>query len=95
MKTALPNKISTIEEAKAFLRELVKHGEIYHCEDNAHEVEFLNVSEEHRPTVVECGKLNKLMSDIYALPGNAGQPAAERTFDPCDFVMEEFKRIES
>lgn len=80
MKTTLPEKISTIEEARAFLKELHKNVEHYHPEDDAHDiVNYLDY------TVEECDQLNKLMQDIYALPGN--DSPQNMAFDPCVYLL--------
>ena len=39
MKTKLPEKISTVQEAKAFLSDLYYNNESYHPEDSAHGIE--------------------------------------------------------
>lgn len=78
MKTILPDKISTIEEAKAFLMELDKNKESYHPEDNAKDC-LENITEE------EGDKLNELMNQIYLLPGN--EHYQSMAFDPCEFIL--------
>lgn len=87
--TKLPAEIKTIEAARAFLSELNKNGEAYHPEDDAHEVDFLNLDEDSRPTDHERDQLNKLMADIYALPGNENPP--HLTFDPCQYLLDDLK----
>ncbi len=75
MKTTLPNGIQSEEDAKTFLLELGKNDEIYHPEDDAHDIIWgtAQVSEE------ECDKLNDLMQEIYKLG----------SFDPCGFIIDE------
>jgi len=62
MKTNLPNSITSIEEAKEFLKNLKHNGELFHPEDNAHEIAWSCAA----PTYEECEKLNKLMEEIYS-----------------------------
>lgn len=73
MTTTLPTEIKTIEQAKAYLAELYNNGESYHPEDPANLVDWQFTE----PTADECLQLDKLMSDIYKLPG----------FDPCQFLL--------
>lgn len=87
MNTVLPKSISTVDEAKTFLTELVKNGESFHPEDDAHDIEWLSVPVENRPTPAECNQLNKLMEDIYDLPGNDGKHDDSILFCPCGFIL--------
>lgn len=89
MKTVLPDKISTIEEAKAFLTELHKNKEDFHPEDDAHTIVWGEIAkQDDEPTPAECDQLNKLMEDIYALPENMyGRKYVDVVFDPCDFLL--------
>lgn len=84
MKTLLPQSIDTIEEAKAFLRKLHLNGEAFHPEDDAHEIVWECSS---APTIKEQKQLNKLMVDIYTLPGNKDKHPLQFAFDPCDFLL--------
>ena len=93
LKLKLPNAITTIPEAKEFLKSLHSIGAAYHCEDDANDVEFLNLSEKDRPTVEQCNQLNKLMEDIYNLPGNDGSHGPEIAFCPCGFILDEAKQF--
>lgn len=86
MKTSLPAKIETIEQAKAFLSELIKNKEDFHPEDDALEVDFSGIAPGEQPTFDECRQLNKLMGDIYKLPGN--ENPQNMAFDPCGFMMD-------
>ena len=86
MKTVLPNEIKTVEEAKAFLTALHENGESYHPEDNAHGIAWGSIPSDQIPTKEECDKLNKLMRDIYNLPGNEKGP--NLAFDPCGFFLD-------
>lgn len=84
MKTALPDKISTIEEAKSFLTELYNNNEQFHPEDDAHDIVWQSAS----PTPEQCDQLNKMMEDIYALPENMyGRKYVDVVFDPCEFLL--------
>lgn len=82
MKTTLPQAIETIEQAKAFLTDLYNNNEIYHPEDDAHDIVWETVN----PTEQEREQLNKLMEDIYNLDGNNGNHYKPK-FDPCDFLL--------
>jgi len=66
MKTKLPSQIKTVEEAKAFLTELLKNRESYDPADDALDVNWC-MPEIERPTVQECEQLNKLMDDIKSV----------------------------
>lgn len=77
MKTKLPEAITTVEEAKAFITDLFNNGEGYHPEDDAFDVIWTSSN----PTIVEKMQLNKLMADIYDLPGN--EDYRNMVFDPC------------
>ena len=81
MKTKLPKKISTIEEAKSFLISLHENGETFHPEDDATALSgnlFTKAEGEH---------LNRLMADIYNLPGNDGRHDDSIAFCPCAFIL--------
>lgn len=73
MKTNLPFAINTIDEAHRFLTELHQNKEVFHPEDNAHEIVWETCNP---PSFDECDRLNKLMQDICMLPN----------FDPCDYL---------
>lgn len=79
MKTALPDSINTVEEAKKFLTDLYNNGEAYHPEDSAILIDIF--------TQQEGEQLNKLMSHIYNLDGNNGNHATPK-FDPCKFLLD-------
>ncbi len=86
MKTNLPKEIKTVEQAKVFLTELYKNGEAYHPEDDATDIVW-NLPEQQHPTHAEAVQMNKLMQDIYNLPGNKDKyPNLE--FDPCEVIMD-------
>jgi hypothetical protein len=82
MKTVLPVSIQTIEQAKVFLTDLYNNGESYHPEDDAHDCMPLSVA-----TAAECDQLNKLMEEIYDLPGNDGSHGNDMAFCPCGFLL--------
>jgi hypothetical protein len=84
MKTKLPASINSIKEAKSFLQKLNDNGEAYHPECGAHNVEWeasTTASQE------EKDQLDKLMTDIYNLPGNDGRRTAPLAFDPCAYLF--------
>jgi hypothetical protein len=78
MKTVLPERINSIEEAKDFLTALYNNRESFHPEDDAHDILWDN---DATPTPAECDNLNDLMSDIYGV-------AKGTDFDPCGFILE-------
>lgn len=87
MKTPLPKEIKTVEQAKEFLKSLHENGEDYHPEDDAFEVVW-NMPEQDTPNEQERDQLNKLMEDIYNLPGNDGGHDNSIAFDPCSYLLE-------
>jgi hypothetical protein len=76
MVTNLSRQIESIEEAKAFLAELIENKEVYHPEDDAHDIEWFLAGE--NPTSEECDQLNRLMAKTFEFEG----------FDPCQYVLE-------
>lgn len=74
MKTKLPKMIKTPEEAKKFLLELIANNEVFHPEDDAHDI-LWNTCD---PTHEEKEQLNVLMHDIYRVAD----------FDPCGFILD-------
>ena len=83
MKTKLPDKITTWEQAKDFLRELHDNGEHYHPEDDAFDVCWGGYKE---PSDEEKAKLNQLMDNIYSLPEMKDYPNVDQC--PCGFLNE-------
>jgi hypothetical protein len=81
MNTTIPNKIETIQEAESFLLALIKNDEVYHPEDDAHDIIW---SIPEPPTEEECDRLNRAMEQIYELPG----------FDPCEFIIHNDDRFQ-
>lgn len=79
MKTVLPQAIATIEEAKKLLTDLYNNGECYHPEDDANNLHGDPFTEK------EGEQLNKLMGDIYGLPG------VPKEFDPCEHYLDLMK----
>ena len=82
MKTVLPLSITSIDEAKKFLTDLHNNEESFHPEDDA----FAVFGENDMFTDNDCTQLNKLMSDIYDLPGN--EHLKNMAFDPCGFLLD-------
>lgn len=87
MKTNLPEAITTVQEAVVFLRELHNNGEAFHPEDDATDVVWNTPLYQH-PGREECKQLNKLMADIYNLPGNDGSHSDPLAFDPCGYLLD-------
>lgn len=79
MKTILPENIKLIQDAEKFLTDLHNNGESYHPEDNAEDC-LENITED------EAKHLNRLMNEIYLLPGN--EHYQNMVFDPCQFILE-------
>lgn len=86
MKTVLPQSITTIDEAKKLLTDLYNNSESFHPEDDANEIMWQSIPDEQIPTKAEGDLLNKLMADIYNLPGN--ENVQTMVFDPCGFLLE-------
>ena len=82
MKTKLPEKITTVDEAKALLTELHNNSESFHPEDDA--TDIINGRCDKVFTKEEGDKLNKLTEQIYALPGVPDE------WDPCDHYLKLF-----
>lgn len=82
MKTKLPAHIQTVEQAKELLRQLYRNNETFHPEDDCNTIVWDTV----QPTKEECELLNKLMADIYNLPGN--EDTNNMAFDPCGFFLQ-------
>lgn len=90
----LPTQITNVSEAKAYLKQLCDNGMAYNCEDdNAFDIDFLNISEDARPTVEECEHMNMLMAQIYNLPENGGRQT-DLGFDPCGYMLDLMKQFE-
>lgn len=81
-KTSFPLAITTVEEAKTFLTDLYNNGESFHCEDDAKDIAW-----NFKATIAQCNHLNKLMEDIYNLPGNDGKHDNSIAFCPCGFLL--------
>lgn len=71
MQTNLIRAIASIEDAKAYLRELHDNGEAYHPDDSADSVEWLGIA----PDANECVKLDSLMD------------ACRDFLDPCEELL--------
>lgn len=74
MKTLLPANISTVDQAKEFINNLLNNGECYHFDDDAKDVLF---DDGTYFSESEAIKLNILMNEIYLLPN----------FDPFEYVL--------
>lgn len=61
------------------------NSEAFHPEDDAHDILW---DLENVPTYEECEQLNKLMDDIYNLPGNDGKHDNSIAFCPCGFLLD-------
>lgn len=77
MKTTLPKKITTLEEAKAFLTNLFNNDESYDPMEDAHDINWTTC----KPTDEEKDQLNELISDIYDLPPQDNG----KSFDAAEF----------
>lgn len=84
MKTALPAAITNRPEAMSFLQALIDNGEVFHPEDDAHDIDW-QLPKDQQPTHAEAELLNKLMEDIYNIEGNNGDHRNPK-FDPCQYV---------
>jgi len=88
MKTKLPLRLTTVDEAKAFLSELHKNSEAYHPEDDATTI-IINDKHPHKGkplfNLKEGEQLNNLMNDIYSFEGQQGSLA--KVFCPCEYLL--------
>lgn len=84
MKTVLPKAIKNPFEAAKFLRALYNNKESFHPEDRAENVAW-DLPKDQIPTAGEKKQLNKLMQDIYNLPGN--ENPQKMFFDPAHFLL--------
>jgi hypothetical protein len=87
MRTRLPLRIDTVEEAKEFLTDLYNNGEAYHPEDDAHDIIWVGTE----VSMFEKDRLNELMQNIYDLPCNSDR-YPDLGFDPCEHINEMFYR---
>jgi len=81
MKTNLPQKVTSVAEAKVLLAELFLNGESFHPEDDASQLTGDIFTKE------EGDKLNELMEQIYNLDGNNGNHANPK-WDPAAYLNE-------
>ncbi len=86
MKTKLPKEILNVHQAKLFLSELHRNVESFHPEDDATDINW-QLPEEDMPSISEAKLLNKLMEEIYNLPGNKGH-RSKLLFDPCKYLLD-------
>ncbi len=82
MKTTLPKKIETVEEAQNFLLALRANGESYHPEDDAAQIVNGKTGKDMF-TKAEAKKVNTLMAQVHALKG----------FDPCQLLLDADKKF--
>jgi hypothetical protein len=71
LKTVLPAKITTIEQAKQYLTDLYNNSESYHPEDSASDC--LDIDAE------TGAKMDELMEQVYGFFSD--------DFDPCGFLL--------
>lgn len=76
MRTNLDRTITSTGEAKAFLSDLIRNDEVYHPEDDAHDI----IWETTTVTPEECDKLNSLMEQVYEF--------FSEDFDPCGYIID-------
>ncbi len=86
MLTKLPPAIYNVHQAKALLAELHRNRESFHPQDDATDINW-NLPDDQQPTIAEGQLLNKLMEEIYNLPGNKGH-RTKLLFDPCKYLLE-------
>lgn len=65
MKTTIPRKISTVDQANKFINDLAKNGELFHFDDDPSEI--INASRKFSFTKEECVKLRSAVSDMRNL----------------------------
>lgn len=78
MKTKIPEKIETIEEAKKFFDELISNREEFHPEDDPFDIIYFGTGK-RLFTDEEAAKIDKLMDEVYSLEG----------FDPCEYILDQ------
>ena len=78
MKTKLPEEITSVKEIENLFNELAKNGELYHIEDDAHDIIF-SKTEQRMFTDEEADKLESLVTQCYAL-----------VEDPCEYAYNAF-----
>jgi hypothetical protein len=94
LKTTLPSRINSVDEAKAFLDQLIMNDEYYHPEEDALEVRWTTLESDH-PTEDQCVYLNKLMADIYLLPECDPEMVDDELymeFDPCLYILDNINK---
>lgn len=82
MKTKLPKNITGIDQAKVLLLELFINGESFNPKGDANFIENSPFNKR------EADKLNRLMKEIYDLPGNAGRRPGSMAFDPVSYIKQ-------
>jgi len=82
MKTILPESITTVEEAKAYLDQLCLNSEAYHCDDPARDC-----FDADECTDAEAEKMDELMQQIFVLIGNPDHTNVPMLFDPYAHIL--------
>lgn len=82
LKTSIPDTITTIDQAKEYLKQLFDNNESYHPDDSAD-----SISWDVELTPEKAAQMDILMNSIYNLPCT-GEYSYNCFFDPCAYIME-------
>ncbi len=64
MKTIIPQSISSVQDVENFISGLIKNNEMFHLDDNAHDIINGNTGE-NLFTKDEADKVNELMEQAF------------------------------
>lgn len=78
MKTKLPKSITTTDQAKAYIDQLIENGETYNFEDDAHEVTW---AQQGGPTKKQRDQMNVLAKQMSKLDD----------FNPGTYLLEQIE----
>lgn len=73
MKTRIPEALTSMDDVRAYLKELHDNNEAYHPEDDAREIDNLFTREEGE-------RLNETMNRVYEICNAHGE-------DPCEILL--------
>lgn len=82
MRTPLPEQISTIDEAKAFLKALYDNGESFHPEDDPHDIGHQDAAGQWIDlfTREEADQVENLMDQAWKTMQGTDE-------DPCGYIL--------
>lgn len=88
MKTALPDQIKSVLDAKKLFVDLIANGEVFNPDDDANEIIWNGVN----VTKYEREQINRLMGQMWDLPGIVGSSNPDG-FCPHGFILEYDKSL--